>query len=172
MLRSAKMVFFFILVFDSPVLLLAQSQEKKYAVLMLNFAKGLQWPAAVASGNFVIGIYEYPPLVAELNALSSSARVGTRSIEIKELGSPEEVQKCHMLFVPAYKTKRLPEILSTIGNKPVLILTNKMDYARKGAGINFILVDGKLKYEINSSSIEKRGLKISSNLKGMGIAVE
>jgi hypothetical protein len=172
MRRSARIIFFSTLFLVSPLLLCGQSQEKKYAVLMLNFAKGLQWPSSVSSGNFVIGIYEYPPLVAELNALVSSARVGTRSIEIKELGSPEEVRKCHMLFVPAYKTKRLPDILNIIGNKPVLILTNKIDYAKKGAGINFVLVDGKLKYEINSQSIEKRGLKISSNLKGMGISVE
>jgi hypothetical protein len=172
MLRSAKMVFLFVLIFNNPFLTFAQSQEKKYAVLMLNFAKGLQWPSNASTGNFVIGIYEYPPLVAELTALSASSRVGARNIEIKELGSPDEVQKCHMLFVPAYKTKRLPDILNTIGNKPVLILTNKMDYAKKGAGINFVLIDGKLKYEINSPSIEKRGMKISSNLKGMGIAVE
>lgn len=162
--------FFGILAIAQP--LCAQSQEKKYAVMMLNFAKGLQWPASTAAGNFVIGIYEYPPLAAELNALRASARVGTRNIEIRELGSPDEVQKCHMLFVPAYKTKRLPEILDTIGEKPVLILTNKSDFAKKGAGINFVLVDGKLRYELNSRSIEKRGMKISSNVKGMGIVVE
>jgi hypothetical protein len=152
--------------------LFGQSQEKKYAVMMLNFAKGMQWPENVSKGNFIIGIYEYPPLASELSAYVSSTKLGARSIEIKEIGSPDEIEKCHMLFIPAYKTKRLPEILTAIENKPVLIISNKMDYAKKGAGINFVLVDGILKYEINSKAIEKRGVKISANLKGMGIAVE
>jgi ABC-2 type transport system ATP-binding protein len=35
-----------------------------------------------------------------------------------------------------------------------------------------ILINGKLKYEINCKAIEKRGMKISSNVKNMGIVLE
>lgn len=149
----------------------AQSQEKVYSALMLNFAKGIQWPAGDA-GNFVIGILEYPPLAAELNTVASSVRINARKIQVKEFSHADEIAKCHILFIPAYKAKQLTAVLSKIGADPTLIITNKMDLAKKGSGVNFVLVDGKLKYEINPKSIEKRGMKISSGVKNMGIIIE
>jgi hypothetical protein len=167
-----NVIWFILMLMVSPVVANSQSQEKKYAIMMLNFAKGMQWPTAPLKGNFVVGVYEYPPLAAELNAYFNALKIGSQTIEVKEVGSPEEVNNCHMLFIPAYKTKRFQEILNNIGNRPVLIISNKADYAKKGAGINFILVNGILKYEINTKSVESRGLKISANVKRLGIPVE
>lgn len=150
----------------------SQSQEKIYSALMVNFARGIQWPDAATSGNFVIGVFEYPPLAAELNATTASVKIGNRNILVKEFGRPEEIGGCHMLFIPAYKAKTLPDVLDKIGTRSTLIITNKMDYARKGSGVNFLLIDGKLRYEINCRSIESRGMKISANVKRMGIIVE
>lgn len=138
----------------------------------MNFAKGIHWPSTASKGNFVIGVLEYPPLANELSDLSDNLKIGNRKIEIREFASPETIGECHVLFVPAYKAKRLPDVLSRIGNAATLIVTNKMDYAKKGAGINFTLVDGKLKFEINTRAIEQRSMKVSSDLKGMGILVE
>jgi hypothetical protein len=149
-----------------------QSQEKVYTLLMMNFAKGIQWPNASQQGNFVIGVFEYPPLAAELTNAAGSTKIGNRKIEVKEFTRAEDVSSCHILFIPAYKARAFDAILSKIGPQPTLIVTNKMDLARKGSGVNFVLKDGKLRYEINCRSIEKRGMKVSSNVKGMGIIVE
>lgn len=150
----------------------SQSQEKIYSAMMLNFARGMQWPEKKTGGNFVIGVLEYPPLAAELGATTASTRIGSQKIEIREFLRPEEVDGCHMLFIPAYKARTLPAVLNKIGLQPTLIITNKIDCARKGSGVNFLLVEGKLKYEINCGSIERRGMKISANVKRMGIVVE
>jgi hypothetical protein len=149
-----------------------QSQEKIYSVMMMNFAKGMQWPASASKGNFVIGVLEYPPLAIELAGLTGNLKLGNRKVEVREFDTPESISDCHILFVPAYKARRFPDVLSRIGNFATLIVTNKIDYARKGAGINFVLIGGKLKYEINSKAIEKRGVKVSSDLKGLGIPVD
>ncbi|MBT1698516.1 DUF4154 domain-containing protein [Fulvivirgaceae bacterium PWU4] len=140
--------------------------------MMLNFARGIQWPETKNNGNFVIGVLEYPPLAAELGTATASAKIGNQKIEVKEIQRPEEVGGCHILFIPAYKARALAAVLEKIGVQPTLIITNKMDYARKGSGVNFLLVEGKLKYEINCGSIERRGMKISANVKRMGIIVE
>ncbi|HEY0656431.1 MAG TPA: YfiR family protein [Chryseosolibacter sp.] len=140
--------------------------------MMMNFAKGMQWPASASKGNFIIGILEYPPLASELQSVSGKLKLGNRKVEIREFETPDAISECHILFIPAYKAKRLPDVLAKIGNFATLVVTNKIDYAKKGAGINFVLIGGKLKYEINSKAIEKRGVKISSDLKGMGILVE
>lgn len=169
---SAVSVVLVIVLMACPFRVRSQSQEKIYSALMLNFARGIQWPDAGASGKFVIGVFEYPPLAAELNAVTASAKIGNRKIEVKEFVRPDEISGCHILFIPAYKARTLPDVLDKVGARPTLIITNKMDYARKGSGVNFLLVDGKLRYEINCRSIESRGMKISANVKGMGIIVE
>jgi hypothetical protein len=148
----------------------AQSQEKIYSLLIMNFAKGIQWPNT--AGKFVIGVLEYPPLVAELKSSMSNASINGKRVEIREFDRAENIEGCQILFIPAYKSKNLPAVLNKFPTEPTLIVSNKMDFARQGGGINFLLKDGKLKYEINCKSIEKRGMRISSNVKGMGIILE
>jgi hypothetical protein len=149
----------------------AQSQEKVYTMLMLTFARGIEWPSFKTAGTFVIGVFEYPPLVAELNSTAGNLKISGRKIEIKELTTTADLEGCNMVFIPAYKARQFGSVLDRLGADATLIVTNKMDMAKKGAGVNFVLVDGKLKYEINCKSIEKRGMKISASVKGMGIVV-
>jgi hypothetical protein len=148
----------------------SQSQEKIYSATMLNFARGMEWPHS-SQKEFIIGVLAYPPLAAELKLASSNSKVGNRKIVIKEYTSPDEIDGCHMIFVPSFKSKAFNNVLSKTVNDPTLIVCNKTDYASKGAGVNLVLLEGRLRYEINSSSIEKRGIKISSNVKKFGIAV-
>lgn len=149
----------------------AQSQEKVYSHLILNLSRGIVWPGTSSSDKFVIGVLEYAPLATELENIAAASKIGSRKLEIKELENVEDVAGCNVLFIPAYKAKTLTGVLARLGSHPTLIITNKMDMARKGSGVNFLLVDGKLKYEINCKAIEDRGMKISASIKGMGIVV-
>lgn len=151
---------------------IAQSQEKIYALHIMSFAKGLQWPNHHDNTNFIIGVFEYPPLIAELRNSARSIKIGNKNIEIREVSSPSEIKDFQIIFLPAYKAKSFPTILTKLADSPTLIVTNKMDLAKHGSGINFILEDGKVKYEINCNSILKRGIKIPTNIKAMGLIVE
>ncbi len=135
------------------------------------FYKGIQWPAKQGQEKFVLGVLGYSPLAAELNSALQTAKTGKR-VEVKEFESPEDVIQCDMLFVPAYKARQFATLAEKFQNTPTLFVTNKIDLAKKGSHINFITVDGKLRYEINCKSIEQRGLKIGSSIKGLGIIVE
>ena len=150
----------------------SQSQEKIYAVMMLNFAKGMQWPAIYSKGDVVIGVFGYPPLVAELQSTISKVRVNNRVVRVKEYSSIDEIESVHILFVPAFKARSFESIVNKLAHSPTLLITNKPGYARKGAGVNFLLLNGTVKYELNARSIENRGIRISSNVKGLGIVVE
>jgi hypothetical protein len=154
-----------------PIASASQSQEKIYAHLILNLSRGIVWPDAAGAEKFIIGVLEYAPLASELNTAATTLKIGSRKVEVRELSSIDEVVGCHVLFIPAYKAKGLTGALTKLGSNPTLIITNKMDLAKKGSGVNFLLVDGKLKYEINCKSIEERGMKISASIKGMGIVV-
>jgi hypothetical protein len=173
------MKIFYIIIFLTAIVLSAnnatvygQSQEKVYSALMINFAKSVQWPEDPKPGDFVIGVLEYPPLVVELNNSANAIKINSKKILVKEFQHADEITKCNILFVPAYKARQFPAVLDKLSTSPTLIITNKIDFARKGSGVNFVLVDGKLRYELNTRSIEKRGMKISASVKSLGIIVE
>jgi hypothetical protein len=151
---------------------MAQSQEKIYSALILNFARGIQWPILRPTEDFVVGVLGYEPLAEELNTQVDKIKVGNKKIIVREYSTTDEVKECQILFIPAYKGRLLQPILEKIGGQPILVITNKTDSALKGSGINLVLVGGKLRYQINCRSIERRGMKISANVKGMGIVVE
>ena len=174
-IRTTKLFFKFsilLFIYTSYQSACGQSQEKIYALHIMNFAKGLQWPDYHNGKNFIIGVLEYPPLSSELKNSSKTVKIGNRNVEVIEFSSPNEIKDCQILFMPAYKAKLFPAVLTQLRADPTLIVTNKMDLARNGSGINFILDDGKVKYEINCKSITDRGLKISTHVKAMGLIVD
>jgi hypothetical protein len=150
----------------------AQSQEKIYAVMLLNFARGIQWPQHVVADHFTIGVFQYPPLHTELNQVMANIKIDNKPVKIIDLSSTTEIPKCQVIFIPAFKSKVLIKALADYDTQSILFITNAIGSAKKGSGINFILSDGKLKYEINSVSIERRGLKISSTVRRLGVEVE
>jgi hypothetical protein len=159
------------LILISALPAIPQSQEKIYSTLILNFSKGIEWPTT-QSNEFVIGVFEYDPLAMELKTMSTSMKAGSKKIVVKTLTAVDDAASCNVLFVPAYKSKLMPALLQKIGKSPTLIITNKVNMARNGSGVNFILVNGKLQYEINCKAIESRGLKVSAGIKSLGIVVD
>ena len=56
-------------------------------------------------------------------------------------------------------------------NKNALLVTSKDGYAKRGAGINFVVVGGKPKFEINESKIAASSIKVGAKLVQIGIKV-
>jgi hypothetical protein len=136
MKRIVLVVSLFTLINLLPGSLAAQSQEKIYSLMILNFAKSINWPTNGTESKFIIGVLEYPPPVTELKATAQTARINGKLVEIRELASPEESKGCQIVFLPAYKAKWLPRIIENIPVQPTLIISNKSDVARNGGGIN------------------------------------
>ncbi len=148
------------------------AQEYQYhKVYIYNFTKYIQWPSQLQSGDFVIGIYGKSQMLNELKSMAANRTVGAQKIIIKEVSSFEEAVSCHVLFVPSNKSHFYTDLKSRLDNKPILIITEKDGLAKLGSSINFVLVDGKLKYELNKTSLDKSGLKVMPDLLKLAILV-
>ena len=51
------------------------------------------------------------------------------------------------------------------------LLVTEDDLINQGAAISFVLINSKLKFKINKIKVEQAGLKVSSTLLAVGIAV-
>lgn len=147
-------------------------QEAKYkAVFMYNFTKHFEWPVAYRTGNFVIGVLGNPIIIGELEAVTTGKKAGNQPIVIEKYKDATEIGKCHILFLPSNKSKEIQAVIEKIGTNPILLVTEKDGLAQEGAAINFIIQEGKIKFELNKNVVTKQGLKISSYLETLAIAV-
>lgn len=142
------------------------------SLFLYNFAsKYIEWPASYKEGNFIIGIIGDSPVLSELNTVTAAKKVFNQSIEIKKFNSSSEISKCNMLFVPFDKTDILQEVVNKVKGSSTLIITEKDGVLRQGAIINFVSVEGKLKFETNKTEIEKREIRIAADLLKLSINI-
>ncbi len=149
---------------------LAQNEMFK-ALFMYNFTKNVEWPADMRQGDFIIAVLGDSPVISELQKAAENKKVGQQNIVIKKIDNIGSIDKCHILYVPANKSNDLSSVLAKVDNKPVLLVTDKDGLAQQGACINYVVIGGKLNFEINKSRFQKQGLQMSSSLANLGIVI-
>lgn len=152
---------------------LTSAQDDMFKALFIyNFTKDIQWPDTYAQGDFVIGVMGASPIVEELEKIALKKKVGVQTMVIKKLNTTADIGKCNIVFLPAAKSSMLSSVITAVKGKPTLIISDKPGLAKEGAGINFVMVDGKQKFEINTTAITSSGLKITTFLINLGIKVQ
>jgi hypothetical protein len=151
--------------------LFAQNAEHYQALFVYNFTRYIQWPSN-NSQEFVIGILGKSDIYRELKTLVSNKKVGTSTIVVKQFANAAEISKCQILFVSNEVSSQVPQLAPELQKKNTLLITERSGLSRKGAGICFALEDGKQKFEISKSNVEKTGLMINNQLIDMGILTD
>lgn len=161
----------FILIFGISLVTYGQDEKFK-ALFMYNFTKYLEWPATQKTGDFIIAVFGNSPIVQELEIIAQKRSVGNQSIVVRKYNSPQEISRCHILFIPESKSSRASEIAVKCADKGTLIITDQPGLGKSVAGINYIKINGKQNFEINRQNIESKGLKVNSALLSLGVEVQ
>jgi hypothetical protein len=152
----------------------AQSADN-YAVhanIIYHFTKYIDWPASRKSGDFIIGVYGDSPLYDELKKTVANKTVGAQTILIKKIGSVEAATNVHIIFVSEEMSGSIKKISTGTTDNSVLIVSEQEGFAKRGSCINFIIESERLKLEINQANIERRNLRIASELLQLGKIVK
>ena len=149
----------------------ALAQKEKYqSIFIYNFSKYVKWPSD-QGGKFVIGVLGNSPILKNLQDMAESKKVNGMSIEVKKIQTAESMKDCNILYITSGESNKIDEVVTATQNLPVLIVTDKPGLAIKGAAINFVEIDGKIKFELNQKNVEDRGMKVSSSLSSLAIQV-
>jgi hypothetical protein len=168
MKRAAIITVLFLMFF--PALIFAQTGiPRAQAMFIYNFSRLIEWPTNYKTGPFVIGTFGPSPVADELTSYTTGKKVGTQDITIQEIKSVDEINKCHILFIPFSRTKQIDQIVSRIGNMSTLLITEKGGAIDLGSAINFLIVGDKLKFEMKQANASKYGIKVSAKLQEMAI---
>lgn len=155
-----------------------QAQTKEYqvkAAFLLNFAQFVEWPASAFSGSdapLCIGVLGEDPFGPALEQTMQGEKIRDHKLTIRRAQRVEDLAGCQLVFVSKSEQSHLAEILSKIDSRPVVTVSEMPGFAREGGTINFYQDQNKVRFEINPASARPSGLKISSQLLGLGKIIE
>ncbi len=151
------------------------SRDKQYAfkaAFLFRFMEYIDWPNGAKSATFSFAVLGKSPLTNQMITIANEQKVKNTKMAVREYASLDEIGNCQILFVPENCPIPIETILAKYAGKPVLVVTEREGLAERGAHINFILSDTKLKFEFNLKAIDDGGIKVSSNLLKHAIIVD
>lgn len=148
------------------------AQDKKFhSVFIYNFTKYIEWPSNYTNGEFIIGVLGNSDITANLEQMANIKTVGNQKMVVKVFNSVDEIGKCNMLFIPINQSDQIDNVKSRLLNSATLIISEKNGLGKRGSGINFIVENGRWRFELNRSVVENQNLKVSSELDKLAIVI-
>lgn len=148
-----------------------ETEASLKAVFIYNFTKYIEWDSSTQNTDFVIGIIGSSGVTSSLREIARTNTAKNRQMIVKVFNRPEDISGCQVLFIPQNCPYSLRSVLSKAG-KGVLTVSEKEGFASRGAALNFVVVNDKLKFEANLDAIYSAGLKAGSQLLKLAIIVD
>lgn len=142
-----------------------------HSAMLYNFIKYVQWPNEAEAGDFVVGVLGDDNVFNTLKQWYDGKPKGSKKYVIKKLASAAETADCNVVYLGKAKNKDFENIKTSISGKSVLTITDGNGMAQKGSCINFKVIDGKLKFELNQGAVTSSNLKVSGQLTSMAILI-
>jgi hypothetical protein len=151
----------------------ATAQERPtheiHAAMLFNFIKYVQWPNEGEPGDFVVGVIGEENVFNTLKQWYDGKAKGTKKYVIKKLASASEATDCQVVYIGKSKNRDFDVIKTSVTGKSVLTITDGNGMGQKGSCINFKVIEGKLKFELNQAMVSGSNLKVSTQLSSMAI---
>ena len=144
------------------------------AAFLGNFAKFVRWPKVFfpeSDSPYVFGILGDDPFGSIIDRAIEGFRIGGRQVVVKRFKNAASLEFCHILFISRSQEKNVKDIFVKLREVPTLTVSEMINFCQEGGMINFILVEGKIRFEINASAAKKAGLKVSSSLLSLARAI-
>jgi hypothetical protein len=155
---------------DSAVAL----ERRVKAAFLYRFAGFVEWPHSAFAGPdspLTIGVIGDDPLVGELTQTLSGRTVEGRTVAVRRLRGVDQVADTHILFIGRSESSRLGQLIRLVQPKPVFIVTETAGALDAGSTLNFVISEGRVRFEISLPAAEKSGLTLSSRLLGVAQSV-
>jgi len=143
------------------------SEYRVKAAYLYGFGRFVDWPAtapADAGKAFVVCVLGDDPFGRLLDEVATDAVMKDKPVAIRRISRVEESGACHTLFIGASEGARLGRILDSLGERPVLTVSDAPGFAERGGMIGFFLDDNRVRFTVNLAATQEAGLRMNSEL--------
>lgn len=143
---------------------LSESQVK--AAYVYNFIKFAAWPNALPNdGSVTLCVLGGDVLGGALSGLDGASANGRVLHVVQRVGVPDrELRSCRVLFIGSSERARFVSIIKSLGDAPVLTVSDIDDFAERGGCIGLRYRDNRIVFEINLAAVRKAGLRLPGQL--------
>ena len=134
---------------------------------LYNFTKFVEWPANSYSDTgapLVICVVGDDPFSPELERQLDTKTVEGHEVEIRKLKPTDNLNVCHIVFIPATAKEQEARIVKELAGSSTLTVGETNGFEALGGIIDFIVEGNKIHIEVNLLAADRAGLKISSKL--------
>lgn len=150
------------------------------AVYLYNFLNFVHWPEAQSDSAReplanVIGIVGESPfgdaLFALRDKISKTKNNGFSIVHYGKFKEGMDLAGCRLLFVAESEKENFGRIEASLGDLPVLTISDADDFLDAGGMISLVLHGNKVRWEINRVKIEASGMRVSAKLLEIALRV-
>jgi hypothetical protein len=137
------------------------------AAFVYNFLVFAEWPESAFKNSeapIVVGILGKDPFDGALEKAFKDRTAHGRKIEIRQLDAARGATACQLVFIPDGEKKNLADVLAAAKDRNVLVVCESGGLAAKGAALNLVVEDKKVKIEANPAAASRAGVKLSAKL--------
>jgi hypothetical protein len=137
------------------------------AAFLYKFVGYVEWPEGSLprpDTPVAIGVIGAEDIAAELQQLAAARGPGDRPVIVRRLKEGDSSQGLHILFIGTTERGRLGALIRAAQQRPVLIITETEGALALGSAINFVLVDGRVRFEVALDAAERNSIKLSSRM--------
>jgi len=156
----------------------AQSDEtaadRIRAAYILKFLEYVEWPDRLfpdAAAPYVVGVAGSEYVASELTRLAPTRTSGGRPIVIRRIANGAVPGEVHALYVGREDRSNGARLVKSYAGKPVLVITDENATPPEASIINFVTLDGRVRFEISLQAAEHAGLRLSSRLLSVAVRV-
>ena len=160
-------ILFLCFIFVSHGILQGQTTEYKLkAAFLERFTRFVEWPDLQTEltdsiDTFKITVIGDNPFGTALEDLYKSTRIKNREVKIKYISEISDIDSCHLLFISGSLENGLEKILAYTKGNPILTVSDRQGFAKRGVIINFFVANNKLRFEINKEALSQSKLYMS-----------
>lgn len=140
------------------------------AAFLYKFASYVEWPQGALQqpgSPLIIATAGADDIAVELEHAVAGRTVNDRPVTVRRVAEGETLAGIHILFIGTQERVRVAAWVRAAQTHPVLVVTEGEHSLALGGALNFVLHDGRVRFEAAPEAAERKGLKLSSRLLGV-----
>lgn len=147
------------------------SEDEVKAAFVYHFGTYVVWPDDTGD-EVTIAVIDADAILTHLERFLPGRTIADRPVVARSIDAIDDLDDADVLFIGESDGAALAEIIRTVGERPVLIVTDAPDALRFGSMVNLRIVEERVRFEISLGNAQRAGLMLSSRLLAAAIHVE
>lgn len=144
----------------------APGEHQIKVAMLFNMMRFVDWPESAlpnSDENIDICVVSRGYMATAVDTLKGK-QVKGKSIAIRQIGKTGGFSGCHVLLLSDTDRQTVFSILEQTRSMPLMTVSDSRGFTNAGGVFAFIILDGKVRFEVNLASAQRHRIRISSQL--------